>query len=243
MLSGKLEFVSTGGVATVTVTGQSIARPRLAIAPATVEIPESTDSTDVVVKNAGKGGLLFSVSAAHPWVTLRVDRTFIQRTDSAIVRVIADKRPLPAGATTSSLVFRSSTGRDSVTKPLTVRVSSAPRASLSPSRAGFASGENSRTLRLHNVGKGALTWTVPTTPAWLSIVPALGTVAPGDSATLTVAVTRSALPAPDIRTSIDITTNSVDGPVTLPIVVTSSSGFARGLRFAKQCRPGRSREV
>ncbi|MGH7693636.1 MAG: BACON domain-containing protein, partial [Gemmatimonadaceae bacterium] len=92
----------------------------------------------------------------------------------------------------------------------------------------FVAGESNKSIRLYNKGKGHLNWKASVSASWITVTPALGALIPTDSVTLSVVVSRAGLPM-EATATIELTSNSVYGPVTIPVIVTASNGFASGL--------------
>lgn len=228
-LQGTLEFVSSGGVASIDVVGRSLENPKISVTQTPVEVAESADSTRFVVRNTGKGDVDVSVATTDSWMTTRVDRPDLQRGESTFVHVIIDKQPLPAGVTTARVLVRSFSARDSVTVPVTIRVAAAPRAVLDASRVAFLAGDQVARVVLRNTGKGALNWSVAAGAPWLFVSPLAGVVLPGDATTLVLQLDRARLTGPEQEATLTIASNAVGGAVAIPVIVTASPGFVSGL--------------
>jgi len=68
------------------------------------------------------------------------------------------------------------------------------------------------TLDVYNSGDSTLTWSVSPDSDWVSISPTSGTITPGDTASLTVVLSTSTLPADTYTPSLIFTSNDPDSP-------------------------------
>ena len=68
------------------------------------------------------------------------------------------------------------------------------------------------TVNVFNSGDSTLTWSVSPDSSWISVSPASGTITPGDTASLTVVLSTSTLPADTYTPSLIFTSNDPDSP-------------------------------
>ncbi|MFL5384711.1 MAG: BACON domain-containing protein [Longimicrobiaceae bacterium] len=227
-LGGTIELVSDGGTASIPVRLQVSPDPRAQTSAAAVTVPENNDTARFTLTNSGRGTLQWSLTASRPEVTVAPAQGFLGTGQSTEIRVVADKQPLPAGTTQATLTLASNQKAGNVALPVNVQVAAAPNAEPSLSRLGFAGDATQRSFWLHNTGKGTLTWQASAADPWVSASPASGQVGPADSVRVTVSVNRAAVGGTDGSSALTITSNSVGGTLTVPVVVTSGAGLAPG---------------
>ena len=205
--TGRIDLVSGGGTASIPVSLTLAPNPKLVLSATSITIAENVDTSTITLTNAGRGFASWSVTGLPGWLRADPANGYVQTGQVATVKLIPDRGPLPAGTSTATVSF---TVSNSTTKPslaVSVAVSPAPQAATDISRLVFAPGSGSRTLMLANPGKGPLAWQLAAKDAWLTVVPASGTIAAGDSVALTVTATGSANTG-----GFTITSNAVNAP-------------------------------
>jgi hypothetical protein len=227
-LTGMIELVSDGGTASIPVRLTVEANPIATFSVPTVTVPEGNDTSKFTLTNTGRGVLQWQLTSSRPEVTVLPAQGFLQTGQATEIRVVANKKPLPAGTTQASLTLTSNQKAGTAVLPVNVQVSSAPVASTSLSRLGFSGDVATRSFWLHNTGKGVLTWQAAAGAPWLSASPASGQVAVADSVQVTVTLNRGALGSAEANSALTITSNATGGTLTLPVVVTAGTGLAPG---------------
>ncbi len=155
------------------------------------------------VANFGTPTMTWAVSAANNWVGLSTAGGTLSGGGSITVTVSfnnANANSLAPGTNLSSITFTNSTagntGSDVTTRPVTLILS---QIGVSPSSNYFASGPvngpftpSSKVYTLTNGSANTLTWGASSLSSnWLTLTPSSGTIAAGNTASVTVSVTNA----------------------------------------------------
>lgn len=228
-LSGRIELVSSGGAAAVTVSAVVSPNPIATVTPAVIALGGTTDTTSFVITNTGRGQLTWSLTSANSWLTASPASGFLATGQRAVVRATVDRSTLAVGTLASALTLRSNARAGDQTIPVSVVVPPTPRIVVSTGRLAFPSGVTSRAFVIRNTGRGALNWSVPATDPWLALSSRSGSVAAGDSALVTATVTRASVPN-GATGSFTITSDAVNGAAEVAVEVTTGAPLATGVR-------------
>jgi hypothetical protein len=226
-MQGALELVSSGGVARVIVNVSIAATPKLALAATSLAVAAGVDTQTMVLRNTGRGLLSWSAATSATWLKAIPAQGYIRTGDSATVKVVPDRVPLPAGTTSATITFTS--GTSTLSLPVSVAVSAAPKALVRISRLAFA-GSGSQSFYVVNRGKGALEWQAGTNDSWLTVSPTAGSVPPADSAKVTVTADAARAPAAPATGTVTVNSNAVDSPTLGLSAVLVASSPALGVR-------------
>jgi hypothetical protein len=227
---GTLELISTGGAVQVQVAATVSANP-VATVSANLAVAGSADTASFSITNTGRGPLFWNFQNTPAWMVLNPDQGFLPTGQQVRVRISVDKTTLPVGSVSTSLTLNTNTNAGTLSLPLSVTVSPTPKLALSSSRLAFPQGVTTRTFTLGNSGKGLLVWNVGAKAAWVTVSPTAGTVAPGETATLTATVDRVAVPGGAAVGSISFTSNAVNPSVPIAVEVTGTVPLPLGLRM------------
>ena len=228
-LSGYVDLVASGGTAHIPVTVTIAASPKLTLSASSLSLAAGVDTQVVVLHNPGRGYLQWTASASPSWLKVLPVSGYIATSDSATVKVIPNRTPLPAGTSTGSVSFTSTGTPASISLPVSVAVSPAPRAMVRVSRLVFA-GSGTRSFYLINPGKGTLDWHVSAIDGWLTASPTSGAVAASDSVKVTVTADAARAPASPASGSLTITSTAVDAPALTMAATLVTSAPALGVR-------------
>jgi hypothetical protein len=227
-LWGLLELISNGGVARVQVVVTIQADPQPEFSAATLAIAETDDTGRVTLRNDGRGTLTWSLSPSVPWLAVEPTSGWLEAGQSAEIRIAATRTTLPVGTSQASLTLASNARAGDIVLPVTVAVSPAPRAQVSIGRLGYPQGVTQREFWLRNTGRGVLSWQSTIPVPWLELAPASGQLMQGDSVAITATVTRASVPSGGSST-VTMTSDAITGPITIPVIVTTVTGFEPGL--------------
>ncbi len=218
--TGRVDFVATGGAASLSISFSVSANPQLSVATSTVSVAAAADTGTVVLSNPGRGTTFWSVSGQPTWLTVLPTSGTIGTNGTATVKFVPNRTTLPAGPTTVPLLFKNTSTNATVPVTLSVDVSPAPRAVAGTSRLVFSPGNTSRTVTVSNPGKGSLIWQITNRDSWVTVSPTSGTIAAGDSAKLVA----TSAGVNGMSGGFTITSNAVDSPAIRigALVVTSA---------------------
>ena len=225
---GTIEFIANGGQAAIPISAMVKANPVLHLSSASVTVPATNDTALVTVSNAGRGPLTWSAVSSTSVVTVPSSGTLTTGKDT-VVKIVANKEPLPVGTATAQVTFKSNQAAGGVTLPVSIIVPPSPVALLSVARLVYPAGVTSRSVWLRNSGKGALHWSASAAAAWGTVSPTSGTLAVADSTELTVAVDRAAAGSSDVASTMTITSDAVNGAQSARLEVTGATGLPLGL--------------
>jgi Viral BACON domain len=191
---------------TVLVTGHSISlRPaHLALSVASLDLGSGDQATNsaqtITLSNAGGGEIDWQSTVTQPWLMLSPKSGTIAVGQHMQVILAADRSSLQIGSYTASIIFTSNTG--SITLPVKMQVTQlqpghAPVIQVTPAVLSFSGVDGSvspgpQVVTISNPGVLPLQWNAASVTNdgsnWLSAFPQSGTVAKGNSQSVTVSV-------------------------------------------------------
>ena len=196
---------------TVTITGHGISlRPaHLALSASSINLGSGDQATNsaqtIVLSNAGGDEINWQSAVSQPWLLLSPPTGSIAPGQLMQVTLAADRSTLKVGSYTASVVFTSNTG--SVTLPVKLQVTPlqpghAPVMQVTPAALSFSASDGGaspapQSVTISNPGVLPLQWNASSSTtdgtSWLSASPQSGTVAKGNSQSVSVFVNSSQL--------------------------------------------------
>ncbi|MBI1747735.1 MAG: hypothetical protein HYR55_14275 [Acidobacteria bacterium] len=176
--------------------------------------------------NSGGASFTWSVATTATWLSALPTSGSLGAGAMTQLSFSVNISGLTAGSYTGALRFSAAAADNSPqTVPITLVIAPPPRIDIDPTPLIFAAmqgGPNpaAQVLTLGNIGGGPFTWTATTTPGWLSVLPASGTLASGATTTLSLAVNITGLTAGSYAGSLRINAAEADNsPQTVPITL------------------------
>jgi hypothetical protein len=208
--------------------------PTLGVFPTAFNLNIHETTTTFRLYNQGGGELSWEIGATPPWIHVDPAGTGVTTTNHTEFTITVDRSGLMDGSHTGDFLITSNGGSQLVT--VTLIVVPVPILEVSPAQIDF--GETSASaIEICNAGTGQLDFTLQG-PAWLTVEPASGSVAPGECDTVELIVNRSGQ-APGLNTgTLTITSNGGNRQLALsmevpPVVVSPAIiNFGRTLSVA-----------
>ncbi|MDY7078345.1 MAG: PKD domain-containing protein [Chloroflexota bacterium] len=210
--------------------------PEISVDPTALDVglnPGGTTTLTLTIHNTGSGDLTGSVveSPDVSWLTVTLESGGtlllpippIPPNNSAEVVVDFDASGLAIDVYTTTLLISSNDPlQPLVSVPVTLTVQEQAEITVDPSSLLVtlnAGDTTSRTLTIGNQGAINLTWSLAESPAvgWLGEAPTGGTVTPMGSEDVVVTFSATDLMSSTYTTTLQITSNDPDGPVSVPV--------------------------
>ncbi len=228
----------------VLVTGHGISRPaHLALSASSVDLGSGDQATNsaqmITLSNAGGGEIDWQSTVTQSWLMLSPQSGAIAAGQQMQVTLAADRSSLQIGSYTASVIFTLNTG--SITLPIKIQVTPlqpghAPVIQVSPAALSFSgvdgsASPGSQAVTISNPGVLPLQWSAASVTNdgsnWLSSFPQSGTVAKGDTQSVTISVNSSQLLPGVYYGSITFSSQgspvAVNNPQTIYVSVTIAS--------------------
>jgi len=187
-------------------------------------------SQSFTITNSGGGTLNWSVSGSAAWLSLNPTGGSSSG-QPGTVTVSASIAGLNAGSHSAVITVSADGASNSpLTIPVTLTVVG-PALSYSPETLSFSGtttlNPQPQTIILSNSGGGSLDWSIISSHAWLTVTPTGGSLTAGQSASLTVSVATTTMPAMTHFGTLTINASGATGsPATIPVTVGVSLGPA-----------------
>ena len=192
--------------------------PTLRVSPLDLLLPAApaTGTFDMTVSPAGKS-VDWSVKAKPEWVTLSLDHGTVS---GGVVKltVTVTPPPLREPGKLTAVIELTTTGGD-VNLGVETSVLPSGHISYSPTSLEIPAGNNVGTITLTNDGTGSVSWRAGSSVSWLTPDPLQGYLTTGQSAVVTVAVQRAAMPQGTSTGSISIFSGMASVADQIPVTV------------------------
>jgi hypothetical protein len=204
-------FTSNAGERRTTV---NMSVPSVSFTPTAFDFDATNTQATLVIGNTGGGSLSWSASKTQTWLTISPTSGFVKSGSTTNVTVTVSRTGLAPGAYKDTISLTTNGGNGTI--PVSVQVAGL---SFTPKTLDYGSTETQKTMTISNIGEGTLNWNATNKEAWLTITPASGSVNAGQSATVTVSVSKTDLPPGSYSDTISLTSNGGNGsvPVTMAI--------------------------
>ncbi len=202
----------------------------LAVTPesfsSTVEIGKSTNAT-LSISNTGTASTNWTISKTATWLSVNPETQNIAPGSTDAVILTLDATALGEGIYSDTLTITSSdTGQPAIKVPVDLTVQKIPNIVMSPTSFTFTApegGQDSKNLTVKNTGSATLTFSVnwDFQSPWLGATNNSGSLAPGDSTTVTLTANAVSLTAGVYNGDFFTTSNDPDeANVIIPSVFT-----------------------
>ncbi len=184
----------------------------------------------LVIGNAGEADLDWSATDNTAWLSLSTGSGSVSAGASQSITILADPTGLAAG-THNGTVTVTDPDADNGTQSVSVTLNvidpppNPPAIGLSNDTLAFSKVESgsdpsSQSVTLTNTGEDDLSWSATDNAAWLSVTPASGSLASGQSQNLTVAVNGSGLTTGNYNAVISVSDPAAsNSPQTIAVVL------------------------
>ena len=175
-----------------------------------------------IKNNAANGSISWSISllSSAEWLTVSPLSGNTGAGQQSMVTLTVDRTHV-TNSTTVILKVTNTTSGSEITIPVSVGYNTNVL-NVSPSTIDFGTSAVSKSLMLSNVGNNSISYQIDYNCAWLSVSPSSGTLSPGASQTINLALNRSVLNGQG-STYVQIR-NVNDGSITNVLVTANSSG-------------------
>ncbi len=208
--------------------------PVISVSPTAVSFDDSKADATLVVANAGGGVLSWKVQSKPDWISCDPAQGTVVF-NSNVITVNATLAGLSAGTHNGQVLITSSGGNRAIAVAATVVAP--PAIEVAPASLDFGGSAVTQTFTITNPGGSLLTWTIiPPLSNWLSVNPATGQTAAGESDSITVVVDRSGL-APGTQVGpvlIELNSNAGSRVVTVQATVQAFTVNPTVLDFGSQ---------
>ncbi len=201
-----LNVVSDGGDAIVAVRLDHVnpSQPHLSYTYEVIDFGLSSQRATLTIENDGTGDLTWTSTTNVGWLSTSPASGSLAAGRSEVLELIADRGLLVAGREASGfLAFVSNSVIDDAV-PLRIHIAEphVHRWSVPTTPLDFGDDRIDRGVRITNTGSDLLDFTAFAAPPWLRVVPAAGTLLPGNALTVYVLIDRGALPSGAFSSSV-----------------------------------------
>ncbi|MCX5770751.1 MAG: hypothetical protein NTZ09_10830, partial [Candidatus Hydrogenedentes bacterium] len=213
--TGAVVVNSDGGNRSIAVVLSVVAPPTLEVTPQSLNFGGSETTRTILVRNAGAGTLNWNLPADPPAAyTLNKTSGSLASGASETVTITLNRSLLSPGPNTHSITINSNGGSQDVALAAVVQA-----LQVSPLAMDFGTQVDVLDLTITNAGATTLNWTIDNNslPSWADASSSAGSVAAGESDTVTITVDRTGI-APGI-TEAQFTVGSDGGTETVHLSV------------------------
>lgn len=191
---------------------------RIELSTESVSLGADVDATSVVLTNSGTATVQWRIAGvSNGWITVSPGSGSVSPGGQATLTITVDRAGLTTGTHVGTIEIEAGDASYDVT--VSIEQPGTPMAGLDPGSIDLGTSDDAVEARVTNAGDGDLHWTL-TAPAWASVEPATGTLAPGAEATVAVTPDRNGL-APGTYTgslALDSDGGSATAAVTLRVL-------------------------
>ncbi|MDB4951718.1 MAG: chitinase [Gemmatimonadetes bacterium] len=181
-----------------------------------VALSDTAPTGSFFVTTTPSGRLHWQVSSKPAWVTVTPSGGVVDG-KPVEVKVTANFGNTEPGVQYGEIGLVSAGGVTQV--HVQAEITPNPIASVAPTPVAFAAGVDTVPVTVTNSGRGTLSWSVSSADAWISFLPASGTLGTGQQAVVKAVVDRGPLPVGTASTSIVVHSNAKLANVTVPVNV------------------------
>ena len=145
--------------------------PALQASPASLDFGLETQEMTLRVRNAGTGRLDWAAENNEDWIQIDPDEGGVESGGEMDLRVDVQRAGLSSGAHSATIVLRTNGGNREVA--IAVEVSPAVL-HVEPAVYDFSETLDETIVSVHNLGGGALIWTIESDEPWVSAEPVAG---------------------------------------------------------------------
>jgi murein DD-endopeptidase MepM/ murein hydrolase activator NlpD len=212
--------------------------PALSVSPTSLTFSAQQGSNPasqtLTISNTGQGTLTWAASEALSWLVGTPGNGTLTAGQSATITFTANTAGLTPASYTGTITVAApgaANSPQSVPVSLVVTAAPVPALSVSPTSLTFSTQQGSnpagQTLTISNTGEGTLTWTASEPITWLVGSPGSGTLATGQSATITFTVNTAGLSPASYTGTITVTApGAANSPRNIPVTLTVTASPA-----------------
>jgi len=214
-----ISLTSNGGNGNIPVT-MTVPEPppSLSFSPSSLDFGNTSTEQILTISNAGGGTLNWKASKQQPWLSLSQTSGSLTSGKSTSLTVDVSRADLNPGLYNDVISLTSGAGNGSVAVTMGV-ILTTPIMTFSPSSFDFGTTDTQKSLTIKNTGGGTLTWQVSRQQEWITLSPAVGSLRTGESAVVSVKVSRDHTAPGSYKDTISITTNAGKGSVPVAMTV------------------------
>ena len=200
-----------------TTSGGDTPGASLVASPTSVTVTDKVTDTTVYLSTSPSGGhLQWQITGKPAWLTVSPASGVVSGITP--IKLSAAATPtMDPGTTIGRLDLVSSGGAATIQVSFTV--ASNPLLALGGTSVSIAAGSDTAQLTLNNPGRGLVGWSVSGQPAWLTAIPASGSITSGGSAVVKLAANRTTLPAGTSTTVLTFKNNNTNASLPLNVSV------------------------
>lgn len=204
---GEVEISSSAGYAVTEVTLTIGAKPQAQISNTNLHFPAETDSILINIGNSGTGALNWGLSAAESWIKTFPESGSLASGEETEVWITVSREDQPPGTMEGTISLASNSISGEILIPTTMEVPELALIEVSSDSLFFNYFINEQEITVKNVGNVEYSWTVSSAEGLIAIAPSSGSLAVGQSATLTLTSNRSGLTTGDHPDLLNLSNN------------------------------------
>lgn len=193
--------------ATVLVYCQVKPQPLADVEAGEIVFPANKQGHRFTIGNQGLAILNYSFATNASWLHILPDSGSVPILDSTDIHLSVNRNGLEPDTYTSTIDLSLNTRDSLISIPVSMEVIAAPYLVVSEPELYFDYLNSTGSFTIYNQGNVAFTWNVNTENDYLIIDPRNGTIEPGDSSLVQVAIDRAQLPTGSYDFSIEIENN------------------------------------
>jgi hypothetical protein len=189
----RLEIISTGGSADIDVFFNVKVHPLLTVSDTLIAFVPGSDAQTLVLQNVGTGSVDWTLDESADW--LITSRTYgsIWPGGHSQIGLSINRTGLAPGSYETVMTLSSNAEGGDIDIRVTLEVAAQAILTLGTTSLDLGFFTDAGTVKVTNTGNVALDWSVETDQAFIAVDPAAGTVAVGDTTTVSVTVDRTGL--------------------------------------------------
>lgn len=190
----KVSFISDyAGAAIVEVYINVGSHPVIGINKSTLSFSADTKTALLKIKNTGTGMLEWSLDDKPTWLSFSNSSGYLLKGEEDVVVVECDQNGMNADTYTYDLKISSNSEKELAAIPIQMVVPETVRMEALTTSILFDYFSTRKTVLLTNIGNQPVNWSVASKPSYFSVSPASGTLAKGDTTSVTVNIDRISL--------------------------------------------------
>jgi len=190
----KVSFISDfAGTAVVEVYMNVGSHPVIGINQSALSFSADTKTVSLKIKNTGTGMLEWSIGEKPAWLSFSNSGGYLLKGEEDVVVVECNQNGMNADTYTYDLKISSNSEKELAAIPVQMVVPEIVRMEALTTSILFDYFSTRKTVLLTNIGNQSVNWSVASKPSYFSVSPASGTLAKGDTTSITINIDRSSL--------------------------------------------------
>ena len=239
--SNENHLICLGTQSQIQVAELEFVRPSASVSPGSLDLlvqEGGVTAGEFLIQYGGSDGLAWSAWVEESdagWLTLAPTAGSATSGLPSPVQILVDAAALTPGDYSAHIAVAGEGFPDLIGRvPVSLSVTPGPRLGISPGSLSFSASPGvtpgPKTFTVTNLGGGTLSWTAADNAGWLGVVPASGSLGPGENQLVTVVATPDALPAGDHEAAITVSAEGAwDSPQTVSVTLTKTTSPRFGL--------------